>query len=65
MARSSLMALMSTWCSHTGQEITWEQALASKRQANPQRYAFDADPPTMPGPDGNYPIAVPGVTRFG
>jgi predicted dehydrogenase len=65
MARSSLMALMSTWCSRTGQEITWEQALESKTQAKPERYAFDADPPTMPGPDGSYPIAVPGVTRFG
>ncbi len=64
MARSSLMALMSTWCSHTGEEITWQQALESKMQAKPQRYAFDADPPTMPGPDGNYPIAVPGVTKF-
>jgi len=64
MARSSLLALMSTWCSHTGQTITWEQALNSKKQANPESYAFDADPPTKPGPDGNYPIAVPGVTKF-
>jgi len=64
MARSSLLALISTWCSHTGEEITWEQALNSKMQANPKRYAFDADPPAMPGPDGNYPIAVPGVTKF-
>jgi hypothetical protein len=64
MARSSLLALMSTWCSHTGQEITWEQALNSKKQANPKRYAFDADPPAQPDADGNYPIAVPGVTKF-
>ena len=64
MARSSLLALMSTWCSHTGQAITWQEALGSTRQANPERYALDADPPTKPGPDGNYPIAVPGVTKF-
>ena len=25
-------------------------------------FAFDADPPVMPGPDGFYAIAVPGVT---
>jgi len=63
MARSSMLALMSTWCSHTGQVITWEQAINSKKQDNPDRYAFNAEPPTKPGPDGNYPIAVPGVTK--
>jgi len=55
---------MSTWCTHTGQEITWQAALDSKVQANPERYVLDADPPTKPGSDGNYPIAVPGVTKF-
>ena len=60
----ALLALMSTWCSHTGKPITWEQALNSKAEAKPDRYDFDADPPTKPGPDGNYPIAVPGVTKF-
>ncbi len=64
MARSSLLALMATWCSHTGVEITWEQALKSNKQAKPERYAFDADPPTLPDEDGSYPIAVPGVTAF-
>lgn len=64
MARSSLLALMATWCSHTGVEISWEQALHSNKQAKPQRYSFDADPPTMPDEDGNYPIAVPGLTKF-
>ena len=31
MARSSLLALMATWCSHTGEEITWEQAMNSQQ----------------------------------
>ncbi len=64
MARSSMMAIMCTWCSYTGQMITWEQAMDSQRQSNPERYSFDATPPTTPGPDGNYPIPVPGVTKF-
>jgi predicted dehydrogenase len=64
MARSSLLALMATWCSHTGEKITWEQAMNARKQVNPERYALDAPPPTLPGPDGNYPIAVPGTTRF-
>lgn len=64
MARSSLLALMCTWCSYTGREITWEQALNSQYEVKPPRMAFDADPPTRPGPDGQYPIAMPGITRL-
>lgn len=64
MGRSSLLALMATWCSHTGQEISWQQALESKKQVNPESYSLDAAPPTVPGPDGSYPIAVPGLTKF-
>ncbi len=64
MARSSLMALMATWCSHTGEELTWDQCMQSNRQANPSAYAFDAIPPTLPDANGHYPIAVPGITQF-
>lgn len=64
MARSSLLALMSTWCSYTGREITWEEALNSNIQANPDSYNWDTDPPARRGPDGRYPIPVPGMTKF-
>jgi predicted dehydrogenase len=64
MARSSLLALMCTWCSHTGREITWEQALNSNYRVAPPRVTFDVEPPVRPGPDGQYPIAMPGVTRL-
>ena len=30
----------------------------------PSRLARDADPPTKPDAQGNYPMPVPGVTRF-
>jgi len=64
MARSSLLALMCTWCSYTGQEITWQQALNSNYEIRVPRMAFDAAPPTHPGPNGQYPIPMPGVTRL-
>lgn len=64
MARSSLMGIMTTWAGYTGQVITWEQALASNRVIAPKRLALDADPPTKPDAQGNYPMPVPGVTRF-
>ncbi len=64
MARSSLLALMATWCSHTGEVISWQQALNSRRQVKPREYTMDAVPPTLPDAEGNYPIAVPGLTKF-
>ena len=27
-------------------------------------FQLDADPPTLPDADGNYPVAIPGVTEF-
>lgn len=64
MARSSLMAIMMTWAGYTGQVITWEQAIASNRVIAPERLALDADPPTKPDAQGNYPMPTPGITRF-
>jgi hypothetical protein len=29
----------------------------------PKEYGWDAAPPTVPGPDGKYPVPVPGVTQ--
>ena len=64
MARSSLLAIMATWACDTGQVITWEQAWNSNLVVAPKRLAFDADPPTKPDAQGNYPMPVPGVTKF-
>ena len=64
MCQSTLLAILGRTAGYTGQEITWEQMKASKRDLSPERYAFDAPPPTLPGPDGRYPVATPGVTEF-
>jgi myo-inositol 2-dehydrogenase / D-chiro-inositol 1-dehydrogenase len=64
MARSSLMAIMATWTCYTGQQITWEEAMASQHVVAPRTLALDADPPTKPDAAGNYPLPSPGITRF-
>ena len=64
MARSSLLAIMSTWASYTGQVITWDQAMASDHVVAPESLDFEAEPPTVPDARGNYPLPVPGVTKF-
>jgi predicted dehydrogenase len=64
MCQSTLMAILGRTAGYTGQEITWEQMKQSKQDLSPQRYTFDATPPTLPGADGKYPVAMPGVTQF-
>ncbi|NUQ65830.1 MAG: Gfo/Idh/MocA family oxidoreductase, partial [Pirellulales bacterium] len=64
MARSSLLGIMATWACYTGQAITWDEAMKSNHVVAPERLAMDADPPTKPDADGNYPMPAPGITRF-
>ena len=64
MCQSTLIAILGRTAGYTGQEITWEQMTQSKLDLSPARYAFDAVPPTLPGPDGKYAVAIPGITEF-
>jgi predicted dehydrogenase len=63
LARSTMLSILGRMVTHSGHRITWDEALASNRVLAPNRYAWDADPPVLPGPDGKYPVAVPGVTN--
>ena len=62
MARSTMLAILGRMATHSGQQITWEQAFGSKKVLAPKRYAWDAEPPILPGPDGKYPHSIPGKT---
>ena len=64
MARSTMLAILGRMVDYTGQVMTWDEALNSKQTLAPSAYAWDAEPPTKPGPDGRYPIATPGVTKI-
>lgn len=64
MAQSTMWAILGRMATYTGKTITWEQAMASQEDLSPQRYAWDANPPILPDENGQYPIAVPGVTKF-
>jgi myo-inositol 2-dehydrogenase/D-chiro-inositol 1-dehydrogenase len=62
-AHSTLTAILGRMCTYSGQVITWDQALNSQKSIMPQTFAFDADPPTLPDADGEYPIPMPGKTK--
>ena len=62
-AAATMTAILGRMATYSGRVVKWDEALASKLALAPERYAFDAPPPTRPGPDGRYPWALPGVTQ--
>jgi len=67
MAHSSLMAIMATWASYTGNPITWDEAMNSDYvfgPISPDEITWETIPPVVPDATGNYPGFVPGMTQF-
>ena len=56
MANSTLLAIMGRMATYTGRAITWQQALNSKEDLSPKKYAWGSV--EMPE------VATPGVTKF-
>ncbi len=55
MSKSTLLAIMGRMATYTGQVVTWEQAMNSKEDLTPEKYAWGDAPEVV--------IAVPGVTK--
>lgn len=66
MADSTLMCIMGQIACYTGQQLTWEQVTQSNFHfpPKPEDCRDGMEPPTRPGPDGSYPVFVPGRTRL-
>jgi predicted dehydrogenase len=62
-AMSTMCAILGRMCTYSGKEITWEEALNSKIALRPSSYTLDGTPPSVPNDKGEYPVAVPGVTK--
>ncbi|NUQ66633.1 MAG: Gfo/Idh/MocA family oxidoreductase [Pirellulales bacterium] len=63
MAGSTMLAILGRMATHSGQKITWDEAFKSDHVLAPASYAWDADPPVLPGKDGRYPEPIPGETK--
>jgi myo-inositol 2-dehydrogenase / D-chiro-inositol 1-dehydrogenase len=64
MATSTMLGILAQMVCYTGQQITWEKAMTSKLNFSLDRYDWDATPPVMPDQNGQYPTAMPGLTKF-
>lgn len=62
-ATTTMTAIMGRMATYSGQVISWDDAIKSEVSLAPDRYAWDGTPSALPGEDGLYPCAVPGVTK--
>jgi predicted dehydrogenase len=64
MARSTMITVMGQISCYTGKEVTWDQVNQSEffYPPKPEDCHDDMEPPSKPGPDGSYPVPVPGRT---
>ena len=60
MIHSSMMAIMGRMSAHTGQEITWDQAMAAEEDLFPNEENLTWDQSYEPNG-----VAVPGITTIG
>ncbi len=63
-ANSTMTAILGRMATYSGQVITWEEAMASDIDLVPELHSFNDPAPVIPDAEGNYPIPVPGKTRF-
>jgi predicted dehydrogenase len=64
-AKASLVTSMGRMAAHTGQVVTYDDILNTDHEMAPTvaDLTFDSDAPIMAGPDGKYPIPLPGISR--
>jgi predicted dehydrogenase len=59
-AHSTMTAIMGRMATYSGKMITWDEAINSKVDLSPDGYSWEAKPQPKVGPDGLYPMAIPG-----
>ena len=63
-AKSTMTSILGRMATYSGQVVEWDKALNCGLNLQPEKYAWDAMPKTLPDENGKYKIAVPGVTKF-
>lgn len=63
-AEATMTGILGRMSNYSGQEVTWDEAMASGQKLVPDDLsAFDSAPPLGPDADGRYPVPTPGVTK--
>jgi len=65
LADSTMGTVLGQMVVYNGQRLTWKDAMASKFAFPPKgEITMNTEPPVKPGPDGIYPVAIPGKTKL-
>jgi len=64
-AYAAMAGILGRMAAESGQMISWEDAMASNLELAPglDNFTMESNPPVMPDENGNYPIAMPGITK--
>ena len=62
-AKATMTAILGRMATYSGKVIEWNEAINSNLSLMPERFAWDATPPLLPGEGGMYPCAIPGKTN--
>jgi predicted dehydrogenase len=63
-AKSTMTSILGRMATYSGQVVEWEKAINSNINLQPDTYAWDAKPKSLPDADGLYAVATPGKTRY-
>ena len=60
-----MTGILGRMAAESGQEVTWEEAMASNLELAPglENLTIDSPAPMMPDAQGRYPVAMPGFTK--
>ena len=61
--KSTMTSILGRMATYSGQQVKWDEAINSEINLMPPKLAWDANPLVLPGEDGLYPAAIPGVTK--
>ncbi|GAA4466476.1 Gfo/Idh/MocA family oxidoreductase [Novipirellula rosea] len=61
-AKSTFTAILGREACYSGKVIKWDELMKKGANLSPgiDEYTLESDPPVMPGPNGEYPVPVPG-----
>ncbi len=64
MVRCATTTIMGQISCYTGKPVTWDQVVKSDFSFGPPDGDFSTPPPVKLGPDGLYPVPIPGKTKL-
>lgn len=63
-AKSTMTSILGRMATYSGKLVEWDKALNCGLNLQPTAYSWDTLPLSLPDANGQYKIAVPGVTKF-